>query len=124
MPDSAGEAPYPFRFTCRRSGNCCARPDGRVRVDEGDVARIARHRDLSEDAFRRRFVRSDGEHLMDGLGSRCVFLDEGPPTRCSIYAVRPERCRTWPFWDENRNPRYLAEAARLCPGIVPDPGTP
>jgi len=47
-----------------------------------------------------------------------VFLVDGRETACSIYAARPEQCRSWPFWPELlRSPQALREAARLCPGI-------
>ena len=112
---------FPFRFRCRRSGNCCARPEGVVRVSAEDVARIAAHLGLSEAGFRSRYLSADGEGLVPGLGDRCVFLADGRESRCTIYPVRPERCRSWPFWPELRDsPRALAEACRLCPGIEPD----
>lgn len=110
--------PLPFRFACRRSGNCCARPDGAVHVGPEDVTRIAAHLGLGEEAFRSRYVHASGDRLIDGLGGRCVFLEDGRHTACRIYPARPERCRTWPFWDEHRDPRELAAAARLCPGIA------
>ena len=112
---------YPFRFTCRRSGNCCSRPAGFVRVDDDDVARIADHLGMTESGFRARYVTRDGagQRLVDGFGTRCVFLEEGREASCSIYPVRPERCATWPYWPELRDdPAVLAEAMRLCPGIV------
>ena len=114
------EATFPVRFRCRRSGNCCARPEGVVRVEPDDVARIAAHLGLSEPAFRSRYVAASGDRLVEGLGSRCIFLADGAHAACSIYPVRPERCRTWPFWDEHRQPAALAAAARLCPGIRRD----
>lgn len=118
MDEPRDPAPrFPFRFACRRSGNCCSRPGGAVRVGPGDVRRIAAHLGLSEAGFRSRYLAVSGDRLADGPTDRCVFLEDGPTTRCTIYPVRPERCRTWPFWDEHRNPRYLAEAARLCPGM-------
>jgi hypothetical protein len=108
---------FPFRFRCRRSGNCCARPEGVVRVTPDDVARISAHLGMSEAAFRSRYVAASGDRLADGLGPRCVFLAEGRHASCTIYAARPERCRSWPFWDEHRDPAALAAAARICPGI-------
>lgn len=119
MADATETRPgYPFRFACRRSGNCCSRPGGVVRVDAGDVARIAGHLGLSEGAFRSRYVAATGNRLAEGLGGRCVFLEDGHRARCTIYPVRPERCRTWPFWPELRDsPEDLAQACRLCPGI-------
>jgi len=120
-------ADFPFRFACRRSGNCCARPEGVVRVDPEDARRIAAHLDMPEAAFRSRFVAATGDRLATGPGERCVFLEDGRETACGIYPVRPERCRTWPFWPELRASEdaptvdrdALTEACRLCPGIEP-----
>ena len=109
---------FPFRFRCQRSGNCCARPEGVVRVSDTDVARIAAHLGMSEPAFRSRYVAAAGDRLVDGLGQRCVFLEDGRHASCRVYAARPDRCRRWPFWDEHRDPAALAAAARLCPGIA------
>jgi Fe-S-cluster containining protein len=111
---------YPFRFACRRSGNCCAQPEGFVRVGPDDVRRIAFHLGLSAAAFRSRYLAARGDRLAEGLGGRCVFLEDGREARCRIYPARPERCRSWPFWPELRDsPERLREACRLCPGIEP-----
>jgi len=111
---------YPFSFACKRSGNCCARPDGVVRADAGDVRRIAEHLGLSEAGVRSRYLASSGDRLAEGLGNRCVFLEDGGEATCGIYPARPERCRTWPFWPELRKGTELAAACRVCPGIFPD----
>jgi hypothetical protein len=118
VPESADS--FPFHFRCRRSGNCCARPEGVVRVGAQDVARIATHLGLSESAVRARYLAADGERLRDAPGGRCVFLVEGRETACGIYPARPAQCRSWPFWPELlRSPEALREAMRLCPGIEP-----
>jgi Fe-S-cluster containining protein len=111
---------YPFRFRCRRSGNCCARPGGFVRVGPDDVKAIAGHLGLSEAGVRARFLAVSGDRLREGVGGRCVFLEDGVHAGCGIYPVRPGPCRTWPFWPgllESSEAR--AEAERLCPGIEP-----
>jgi len=109
---------YPFQFRCRRSGNCCARPEGVVRVSSEDIRRIADHLRESETAVRARFVAMRGDRLIDGPGGRCPFLEDGRETRCRIYAVRPQKCRDWPYWEELLDdPAALQRAARLCPGI-------
>lgn len=114
----SADADYPFTFACRRSGNCCARPDGFVRVTQEERAAIAAELGLSPEAFASRHL--DGDRLRHGLGGRCVFLREGAEAACAIYTVRPERCRTWPYWPELRDdPAALAEALRLCPGLMP-----
>ena len=86
-------------------------------MSESDVARIASHLEMGEAAFRSRYVAASGDRLVEGLGPRCVFLEDGRHATCSVYPARPERCRSWPFWDEHRDPAALAAAARVCPGI-------
>ena len=109
---------FPFTFECRRSGNCCARPGGVVRVDAEDVARIAAFLGLEERAFRSRFLAPSQDRLADGSGPACVFLADGTVAACTIHPVRPAQCRSWPFWPELlEDPELLAEARRLCPGI-------
>jgi len=52
------------------------------------------------------------------VGSCFPILEGGHETGCKIYAVHPQKCRSWPYWDEFLiNPDALREAARLCPGI-------
>ena len=87
-------------------------------MTEADISRIAAYLEMSEAAFRSRYVAASGDRLVDGLGNRCVFLEDGAHASCKIYAARPERCRSWPFWDEHRDPAALAATARICPGIT------
>ena len=111
---------YPFAFACRRSGNCCAIPGGFVRVAPAEAQAIAAHLGLDAAAFASRYLQADGERLKEGLGHRCVFLQDGVEAGCGIYPVRPAKCRSFPFW-----PEVLADAAlrrhveRTCPGITP-----
>ena len=87
-------------------------------MSPADVTQIAGHLRMSEAAVRARFVAASGDRLIDGPGGRCSFLEDGQQTRCRIYAVRPQKCRSWPYWDEFLDdPGALREAARLCPGI-------
>jgi uncharacterized protein len=111
---------YPFRWQCRRSGNCCAIPGGFVRVSPDEAAAIAAFLGLDEAAFRSRYLQADGERLKDGLGNRCVFLQDGAPAGCSIYPVRPGKCASFPFWPELRDDaELLARVQRTCPGLEP-----
>ena len=120
MTDERREG-FPFRFACRRSGNCCAIPGGFVRVRAEERRAIADYLGLTEAAFSSRYLEADGGHLKDGLGSRCVFLRDGGEAACNIYPVRPQKCREWPFWPEVRDdPDLLAQVQRRCPGVTPD----
>ncbi|MFK7742631.1 MAG: YkgJ family cysteine cluster protein [Planctomycetota bacterium] len=120
---SGGDQPverkgFPFRFACQRSGNCCAIPGGFVRVTAEERAAIAAHLKITEQAFASRYLQGDGVRLKEGLGHRCVFLQDGAQAGCSIYEVRPHKCREWPFWPEVREDAALqALVARTCPGL-------
>ena len=114
---------FPYRWACRRSGNCCAIPGGVVRVTADEIARIAALLGIGEAAFRSRYLQPDGERLKDGFGTRCVFLQDGAIAGCAIYPARPAKCRQWPFWPEVLvDPALRRLVERTCPGIEPLPG--
>ncbi len=111
---------FTFGFACKRSGNCCAIPGGVVRVTAEEVAAIAGWLGLDEHGFRERYVQPDGATQKEGLGNRCAFLAEGREAACTIYPVRPAKCRTFPFWPELLDdPALLARVQRTCTGIEP-----
>lgn len=87
-------------------------------MPRADITQIADHLRMSEAALRARYVAATGDRPIDGPGARCPFLEDGGETTCRIYAARPQKCRSWPYWREFlHNPEALREAARLCPGI-------
>ena len=112
-----------LRFTCTTCGNCCTGAPGYVWVTREEICRIAAHlgRDdgwLSKEQLRRVAFRYS---LTERSNGDCVFLKlTGDGRRgCSIYAVRPLQCRTWPFWSINlKSPQTWAEASSaVCPGM-------
>ncbi len=108
-------------FHCHQCGNCCARPEGLVRVSPEEIRRMAEYLGLTEAGFRSRYLTPDGTQLAEGLGGRCPFLVDGRTVRCALYPVRPEPCRTWPDWPELRQSARLRRAARrFCPGLGED----
>lgn len=94
------------RYICQRCGACCKWP-GDVRLDEGEVRRIAGFLDLTEDEFIEKYtrLRSDrqGLSLVEKENHECVMLENGG---CRIHAVKPAQCagfpNTWNFpgWRE------------------------
>ena len=81
---------------CRRCTACCRWP-GDVRVDAGEVDRIAAFMGIAVDDFIQRFtrLRSDrrGLSLMEKDNHECVML-EGD--RCRIHEVKPGQCSGFP----------------------------
>ena len=100
-------------FTCRRCGACCRIKDGIVRVSDAEVARIAAFLGMSEADFvanetevapdRRSLVLKS---LPDGA---CAYLTAD--NLCRINAVKPDKCRTFPF--EWTNP----DSSEVCPAL-------
>ena len=107
-----------LRFGCTRCGHCCT-GEGHVWVGRGRIREIAEFLGLSLEAFSRRYLRLvEGRLSLVDKPDRpdCVFWegDRG----CSIYAVRPTQCRTFPFWREHlESPEAWRELGREVPGI-------
>ncbi len=111
-----------LRFECTQCGNCCTGAPGYVWVSPPDTHAIADHLGLSIVEFLSRYTRlvSTVLSLVEKPGGDCVFLDED--RRCTIQAVKPRQCLSYPFW-----PRLLAsreawnEEAVHCPGMNEGP---
>jgi Fe-S-cluster containining protein len=104
-------------FTCTRCGKCCTGEPGFVAVNDEEVRAIAEFRHQPEEEVRGLFTRvfRRGRSLREKLNGDCVFYDakEG----CTIYAVRPRQCRTWPFWHSNVVTSEAWERTKqVCPG--------
>jgi uncharacterized protein len=93
------------KYDCSRCpGYCCSY--GRIVVTERDIARLARHFQLTLEQARKRFTyryRTQDideqilRHRKDTIfASVCRFLD--PVTRrCTVYEARPGVCREYPL---------------------------
>jgi len=115
-------------FQCTGCGNCCAGPEeGYVWVNEQQIKQIATFLGISEAQMRQRYVREVGNKcsLIERSDSRdCIFLAARAPSgrTCDIYPVRPQQCRTWPFWIHNlRTQQDWILAGIRCPGINSGP---
>lgn len=115
-----------LRFECTSCGACCSGPPGYTGFTPDEGRAIARHLGIGEDEFIARYTKatSSGPSLAEKIsafGFDCVFLDrQRVPGKalCSIYEVRPEQCRTWPFWRSVlQSERTWDRAASGCPGM-------
>ena len=75
------------RFECKMCGNCC-----RLRIislTDEDIKRLSEH---GHTDF---YVKKGNEYWMKRVKGRCIFLKDD---LCSIYEIRPEICRNFPFF--------------------------
>ncbi|MFL5241182.1 MAG: YkgJ family cysteine cluster protein [Gemmataceae bacterium] len=106
-----------LRFRCTRCGNCCTGEPGYVYVNEEEIAAIAALRGESTDQVTALYTKPAyrEKSLREKANGDCVFFERGQG--CTIYAVRPRQCRTWPFWQSNLlSPEDWEHTKSVCPG--------
>jgi len=108
-------------FRCQPNcGRCCDQPGGIVYLSPDDAERLAGHAGLDVEAWLERDTRKtfDGRYVLksreeDGV---CIHLNE--QKQCSIYEVRPQQCKAFPWWGENlATPAAWGTTKTACPGI-------
>lgn len=87
---------------CTRCGRCCSTGPN-VALTAYDICRIAKYLGVNWRSLRGKYVIAYIADMIPvpalrGLGDKCAFLEirDGLPT-CTIYPVRPMRCRLYPF---------------------------
>jgi Fe-S-cluster containining protein len=111
-------------FECMQCGECCAGPAaGYIWITRGEIKLIADFLKITTAELRRKFLRRVGlrSSIIENCVTRdCIFLNRGlhgEQKRCTIYPIRPQQCRDWPFWSENlKTPDTWNQTARRCPG--------
>ena len=121
-----------LRFTCSQCGNCCSGGPGYVWITSEEIARLAKHLGITEDALTQKYCRRvAGQYALKEVKNPrsgehdCIFIKEiatengGHRKRiCTVYEARPLQCRTWPFWDGNLSSEQAwNRAARSCLGM-------
>ena len=112
-----------LHFECVQCGSCCAGPgQGYIWVTRAEIKFIADFLKILVSQVRQNYLRRIGFRttIIEQPNTRdCIFLRkiEGRK-KCIIYPVRPNQCRTWPFWPENlSSPDAWKNIAEKCPGI-------
>lgn len=105
-------------FQCTGCGHCCTGAPGYVWLTDEEITALASHLNLSREEFLHAHTRSvEGRiSLNEDPGHYdCTFLKEN---QCTVYEVRPQQCRTFPWWGENlASPKAWRQASRECEGI-------
>jgi len=117
-----------LHFECVQCGRCCSGPgEGYIWVTKPEIQLIADFLKISVGQLRQEYLKRIGLRttIIENQTTRdCIFLNHGlnglhgEQKRCMIYPVRPNQCRTWPFWPDNlTNPDAWNKAAQKCLGI-------
>ncbi len=112
---------FPYKFdadackTCE--GNCCIGDSGYIWVTPNDIKNISAFLKIDEGIFKEKFLIKVGyryslKEKPHKSGFACIFFENG----CKIYPVRPNQCRTFPFWDYYKD--KIDELKKECPGII------
>jgi len=102
-------------------GRCCTGEAGHVWVTEEEIMAISNALALDVGTFSKDYlVRINNRISLKELRIKgkleCVLLDS-QNKRCAVYSVRPEQCKTYPFWDCFK--KNEKAAMRECPGVRP-----
>jgi Fe-S-cluster containining protein len=100
-------------------GRCCNGDSGNIWVNRKEIEAIAFLLNMDIPAFIDIYLRKIGykfsiKELKSKENYACVFYDESKDG-CTIYDVRPEQCRTFPFWPYFKD--KPKDAAEECPGV-------
>jgi len=110
-----------LNFECQQCGNCCGGVPGYVWVTEEEIAAMAKFLKLSVAEFGKKYLRRVHSEisLIELPNYDCVFLKRTPEgIGCEVYSVRPQQCRTWPFWKMNlRSSSSFLNMTNRCPGV-------
>ncbi len=101
-------------------GACCTGESGAVRLTQSKMVEIADYLQVELDEFIKIYTKKDSyryllKEVLDGNSYECIFFDR-EFLGCSIYAVRPSQCVTFPFWDYYAT--RVEELKLECVGIV------
>ena len=114
---------FNFQFdetACFQCGaKCCSGESGNIFFSKQEMLEISKFLNISTDTFLSDFCRKEGyrysiKEIKTHGEYRCIFLSEN---RCEIYSVRPNQCRTFPFWERYKNGKNFQELQNECIGI-------
>ncbi len=111
-----------LHFECTGCGSCCAGPEeGYIWITGPEVEFLAKHLGMTVEQLRSEYLKRVGNRwsiIEEPKSKDCIFLGDGENRGCAVYPVRPNQCRTWPFWNSNLNSQYAWNMAGMkCPGI-------
>ncbi len=100
-------------------GKCCNGDRGNTFVNSKEIEAISKFLGIEISGFIEEYLikvsyKFSIKEIKTDNNYACTFFDN-KRNRCSVYPVRPNQCRTFPFWSYYKD--KPDEAARECPGI-------
>lgn len=85
-------------------------------LQKTEIQQIARSLKMPTREFERQFCRHVflRVSLLERPNGDCIFFTAAG---CSIYAVRPVQCKSFPFWKSLKNPADWEALKARCPGV-------
>ena len=105
-----------LRFECQRCGACCTGEPGTIYVGPDEILPIAEFLQISAADFIGHYLYPfrDSYSIREHADGRCFCYANG----CTIYPVRPNQCKSFPFWPDNlRSETQWKKVSDTCPGI-------
>jgi len=105
-----------LRFECQRCGACCTGEPGTIYIGPDEISPIAEFLQISSVSFIRHYLYPfrDSYSIREHADGRCFCYANG----CTIYPVRPNQCKSFPFWFDNlRSETQWRKVSDSCPGI-------
>ena len=112
-----------LHFECTQCGNCCSGPnEGHIWITKPEIIMLAEYLKLTVEQVSQKFLKQVSKRtsiIEEPKSKDCIFMTAIAGKRgCCVYDVRPNQCRTWPFWNTNLASDYdWNMAASMCPGI-------
>lgn len=112
-----------LHFECIGCGQCCSGPEeGYVWIVKPEIELLAKELGIGIEEVHEKHVRLIVKRysLIEKSPSKdCIFLTNTESGKgCEVYSVRPNQCRTWPFWSMNLHVKDMWEiASASCPGM-------
>jgi Fe-S-cluster containining protein len=112
-----------LHFECLGCGQCCSGPEqGFIWITQPEIELAAEFLKITTSQFKKQYLRRVGHRttiIEHDVTNDCIFLRKiDGKKKCVIYPVRPNQCRTWPFWSSNLlNQNEWNETAKRCSGI-------
>lgn len=101
-------------------GKCCIGESGYIWINKSEMEYFIKFLNIDEDSFKKNYLEKVGfrytlKEIEYNGGFSCIFFDMEKRC-CKVYNIRPNQCRSYPFWEYFKE--NLDELESECLGIM------